>query len=318
MKNKIYYLGILSVMLIACGCLFKIMHWPAAGIILVIGFVSLSLVFLPLAIANMVQAGPDKKLRNFYILVAIVVAFNFTGVLFKIMHWPGAGVLLMIGIPLPFVVLLPGYLFSNPAEKEINYKNLLAMMFFFAYFAAITSFMAIGISRNVVDGFVKSAITIEDKTNALVENTKLVSGFSELNNPLNDEAEKLCGKINEIRQLVLQKKLEDPPSNSNTFLDIKPVIEKRYLTELKLGISSFKAHVLKQYGSNSRMCIYVDDAFEIYEDVSTKVLWEDIWLHDNIVASAIESLNLLEFRVRLIEMESLLGNQGLLDPSVRN
>jgi hypothetical protein len=176
-------------------------------------------------------------------------------------------------------------------------------MFFFAYFAAITGFWQ-RISTNVVEGFVRSAITIEEKTNALTENTKLVSGLSDLNNPVNDEAEKLCGQINEVKHMVLQQKLEDPPTKSNVFLDVKPVIEERYLTELKAGISNFRALVRKQYGADSRLYRYVEDAFAIYDDVSDDVRWEEVWMRDNIIASAIESLNLLEFRVRLVGMES--------------
>ena len=305
MKNKIYYLGILSGMVTACGCLFKIMHWPAAGIIIVLGLLSLSLVFLPLAIRNIVKAEQDKKLRTFYILVAIVMAFNFIGAMFKIMHWPGAGVLLTIGIPLPFVVLLPAYLLSNPAEKDINYKNLLAMMFFFAYFAAITGLMVTRISTNVVDGFTRSSINIEDKTMALKENTKLVSGLSGIKtNPVNDGAENLCSKINEVRHLILQNDLKDLPEGSAGFLDVRPAIEVRYLTELKTGISNFRTLVQKEYGDDSRMYRYVDEAFEIYSDISDEVRWEDEWLSDNIIASAIESLNLLEFKVRLVGMEN--------------
>jgi hypothetical protein len=37
---------------------------------------------------------------------------------------------------------------------------------------------------------------------------------------------------------------------------------------------------------------------------SDDVLWEDAWMSDNIIASSLESLNLLEFKVRLVELES--------------
>lgn len=178
------------------------------------------------------------------------------------------------------------------------------MMFFFAYFAAITGFLAIGISKNVLDGFVRSAINIENKTNALKENTKLVSGFSDVSNPVNDEAEKLCIKINEVKRMVLQKKLEEPSAGSNTKLDARPVIDTRYLTNLKTGIGNFRTLVQKQYGTDSRMYRYADDAFAIYNDVSDNVRWEEVWMSDHIIASALESLNLLEFKVRLIGMES--------------
>jgi hypothetical protein len=304
MKNKIYYIGILSGMITACGCLFKILHWPGAAIIIITGLVSLSLVFLPLAVVNMIKAGQTKNNRNFYILVAIVMAFNFMAALFKIMHWPGGEKILMISIPLPFVVLLPAYILSNSADKEVNYKNLLAIMFFFAYFSAITGLLAIGISTDVVDGLVRSAIDTENKTMALKENTRLVAGFSDINNPVSKEAEKLCSKINEIKRLVCKKKLEYPPEKSDTFPDVRPVIEKRYLTELKTGIRNFKVLVQRQCGSDSRIYRYVDDTFDLYDDVSDDVHWEDTWISNNIIASATESLNVLEFKLRLVEMES--------------
>src|SRR5512145_1000937 len=101
MKNKIYYLGIFSSIVTASGCILKMMHWPLAGIFLTIGLLFLSLFFLPVAIANMVKMENDRKLKVFYILTAIVMSFNFLGALFKIMHWVGAGTIMMIAIPLP-------------------------------------------------------------------------------------------------------------------------------------------------------------------------------------------------------------------------
>lgn len=303
MKNKIYILGIFSGMVTACGCLFKIMHWPFAGTIIFVGIVSLSLVFLPLAIASMVQVEKNKRLRIFYILLAIVMAFNFIGALFKIMHWPGAGIFLMIGIPLPFVVLLPAYLWSNPSDQEVNYKNLLAMMFFFAYFAAITSFLALRISSNVVDGFVRSAIQVNDKTVILKENVEHAAAFSNFSNPVNDEADKLCRKINEVKHMVLQKDL-DTTSMRATFLDKKPLIEMQYLAELHTEMNNFRIMVQKQHGADSKICKYVEETFAGYFDPSDGDGWENVWMSNQIIASAIEGLNLLEFRVRLVGMES--------------
>ncbi len=304
MKNKIYILGIFSGMVTTCGCLFKTMHWPYAGVIFLVGIVSLSFIFLPLATASLVKTEKDKRLRTFYILAAIVMAFIFTGALFKIMHWQGAGKFLMIGIPLPFVVLLPAYLWSNPADREVNYKNLLAMMFFFAYFAAITSFLSLGVSRNVLDSFVSSAIQVNDKTLILKENAARVSGFSDFSNPVNDEADKLCRKINEVKQVVLQQDLEDVSSKHITFVDIKPSIEMQYLTGLNTEMNNFRMLVQKQHGADSKIYKYVEETFAGYFDQANKDDWQYVWLSKHIIASAIESLNLLEFRVRLIGMES--------------
>lgn len=305
MKNKIYYLGIFSGVVTASGCIFKLMHWPLAGILLTIGLLFLSLFFLPVAIANIVKMENDRKLKIFYILTAIVMAINFIGALFKIMHWPAAGIIMMIAIPLPFVVLLPVWVFSNGAVNKINCKNILAVMFFFAYFAAISSVLALSVSKRVVDDFDTSAHIIQEKTMTLKENTALVSGYYDINNPLSHEAERLCNKIADLKSMILRGGQQELSSKHFIYPDVKPVIETRYLTELKTEIINFRNLVEKQYGSESRIYKYVEEAFTVYTDSADDVRWEDAWLNTNIIASAIESLNLMEFRVRLVVLAGL-------------
>jgi hypothetical protein len=252
----------------------------------------------------MVKVEMDRKLKTFYILVAIVMAFNFIGALFKIMHWPGAGKFLMIGIPLPFVVLLPAYLLANPTEKGINYKNLLAILFFFAYFAAISSILSIRVSYNVVHSFDAFSRSIQEKSMILKENTAMISGHTDINNPINEEAERLCMKIAYVESIILSGDQHKLSSKHTVYLDVRPVIETSYLTELKTEIIHFGKLVQRQYGSNSRIYRYVEETISIYTDSTEGIPWEDAWLNKNIIASAIESLNLLEFRVRLIQIES--------------
>jgi len=47
MKAFAFITGSLSSSLIGLGILFKIMHWPGASILLVLGFVTFSLFFAP-------------------------------------------------------------------------------------------------------------------------------------------------------------------------------------------------------------------------------------------------------------------------------
>ncbi len=303
MKNKIYYLGIFSGIVTASGCIFKIMHWPLAGILLTIGLLFLSLIFLPVAIANMVKMENDRKLKIFYILTAIVMAINFIGALFKILHWPGAGIIMMIAIPLPFVVLLPVWVYSNGAVNKINCKNILAVMFFFAYFAAISSILALGVSKSVIKDFDTSARILQEKTMTLKENTALFSKYSDINNPVNHEAERLCNKIASVESIILKGGQQELSSKHAVYTDVKPVIETRYLTELKSEIINFSNLVQKQYSSDNRICKYVEETFAIYSDNANDVRWEDAWLSSNVIASAIQSLNLLEFRVRMIVLQ---------------
>ena len=50
MKKTMKIFGVISPILLAFGALFKIEHWPAASILLVLGFFLLSFFFLPSAI----------------------------------------------------------------------------------------------------------------------------------------------------------------------------------------------------------------------------------------------------------------------------
>ncbi len=47
MKKSVYVLGFIASFLLSMGILFKLMHWPAASILIFTGFVLLNFGFLP-------------------------------------------------------------------------------------------------------------------------------------------------------------------------------------------------------------------------------------------------------------------------------
>lgn len=48
MKRAVYLTGFLASFIISTGIIFKMMHWPYAGIIMFTGFIALNIGFLPL------------------------------------------------------------------------------------------------------------------------------------------------------------------------------------------------------------------------------------------------------------------------------
>lgn len=48
MKLATYIIGTLSAMLVVIGILFKVQHWPKAGVVFSIGFGILGLIFIPI------------------------------------------------------------------------------------------------------------------------------------------------------------------------------------------------------------------------------------------------------------------------------
>ena len=324
MKNKIYYFGIAATLLTSGGGLCKIMHWPGAGIMLLVGMIILALVFLPLAFKSSFKAEPNKKLKTLYILAAIILAFDFISMLFKIMHWPSANILVMISIPFPFFVLLPFYLLSNSNDKEINYGNFVAVMFFFVYCAAINSLLTLSVQREIIDGFVKSAYSFEGQASAIIENANLYGNQQKMdvvlnnkyiieNNKIASEATKLCTKIDEVKKMLIINGSGNAPqvlkSNDNTDLwaiklkDSKPNIELYYITELKNEIEHFKVLLQEKSKQNSELFNYLNDVFDTSKNEFNGESWEKMFLKDKILVSAIEKLNLLQFRIRLASYE---------------
>jgi hypothetical protein len=77
------------------GLLFKTLHWPGASIILLTSGV---LTFVMLALLLLCKPGPMiVKLHYPAMLIGALMAV-ITGGMFKIMHWPGANLLLLLGL----------------------------------------------------------------------------------------------------------------------------------------------------------------------------------------------------------------------------
>lgn len=77
------------------GILFKVLHWPGASIILLVSGV-LTVVMLGLLLFR--KPGPLTVQLQYPVLLIGSVMAVVTGGLFKIMHWPGANIMLLIGL----------------------------------------------------------------------------------------------------------------------------------------------------------------------------------------------------------------------------
>lgn len=76
------------------GALFKMLHWPGGGLILLVGILAL---FVTLIVSGIKCLG-SKINRPLNGAERLIVAFMLFGILFKIQHWPGAGPLLVLSL----------------------------------------------------------------------------------------------------------------------------------------------------------------------------------------------------------------------------
>jgi hypothetical protein len=151
MKQKIYSLGLISTSIIFLGALLKINHWPGGGQLLIIGIVMLVMVFLPLALRNHFRTEGERKNLLLYIVTWLTCFVVFGGMLFKMMHWPGAGVALLIALPFPYVVFLPVFLAVTSKDKNFSIHNTVAVLFLLAGTSITSALLALNVSKERID-----------------------------------------------------------------------------------------------------------------------------------------------------------------------
>ncbi|MGB8357529.1 MAG: hypothetical protein WCD55_02840 [Bacteroidales bacterium] len=151
MKQKIYTLGLITIALIITGSLLKINHWPGAAILFVIGVLTLVFVFLPLALKNHYNTEGNRRNALLYIVIWLTCFVVFGGMLFKIMHWPGAGIALMIALPFPYVVFLPVFLTVTAKDKNFNINNTVAVLVLLAGVSVFSALLALNVSKGKID-----------------------------------------------------------------------------------------------------------------------------------------------------------------------
>lgn len=105
-SNKYYYqmkklnlpFGILALIGTLGGALFKVQHWPGASILLTLGGLFFNLwLLLQFAIAGQ----SDRRLfssRAVNLLGLLAMISSVIGALFKIMHWPYAEIVMIVGL----------------------------------------------------------------------------------------------------------------------------------------------------------------------------------------------------------------------------
>jgi len=190
MKQKIYILGVVTAIIISTGLILKVNHWPTAGILITTGTLILVLIFLPIALINNYKVEGNNQNRMLYIVTYITCLVVFIGMLFKIMHWPYAGIGLFIALPFPYIVFLPVFLVVTAKNKNFNIYNTVFVLLMLALNSVFSALLALNVSKE----------TINDSYNISRDYCKVEAAMAA--HPLNVEASVVNLKIDEIIKIT--------------------------------------------------------------------------------------------------------------------
>jgi hypothetical protein len=122
MKKTMKISGIAGTILLGFAALFKIQHWAGAGIMLTLGALSLAFVFLPSSLRVLWKETHNRN-RLFLFISSFIAGFFFIlGTVFKIQHWSGAGILLLLAYS-GALMFVPSLLVIKLGDQENKPKR---------------------------------------------------------------------------------------------------------------------------------------------------------------------------------------------------
>ncbi|MBN2213236.1 MAG: hypothetical protein JW723_03240 [Bacteroidales bacterium] len=116
MKNISKTLGVISLIVLFIGTIFKKSHWPGAGIILTISALAVLAFFITYLFIG-IKPLSTKLEKICCISGSIAMCITLVSFLFKVQHWPGAGILIIISLA---ALLITGVLLIIDAIRETD------------------------------------------------------------------------------------------------------------------------------------------------------------------------------------------------------
>ena len=160
MKKFMYVLGMIAPSLLIAGTIFKIQHWPGAGVMITLSLFMLGAIYLPVFVMVKIRdtRKKGKKLNMPMYIFGLIAGIVFiAGAMFKIQHWPGANVMIMLSGIVTVAVFIPILVVQALKDKENQVQNFTILIFVLS-FAAITFMMyALRVSKNVLTSFAVAA-----------------------------------------------------------------------------------------------------------------------------------------------------------------
>ena len=133
MKKILYLIGLLSTIFTFLGSFFKIMHWPGAAVMIIMGAFSFAFIFIPLLIfikSKEVSFLFDKFIYSIGIALGTILMVGF---IFKLMHWPWATVLMLSSTLIFNFVYIPLYFITRFNREELKFNTIVNSVVMFSF-----------------------------------------------------------------------------------------------------------------------------------------------------------------------------------------
>lgn len=208
MKKSLYISGLASAALTLIGATLKTFHLPGAGIMIFSGVILFALIFLPLMMVLKFkddESVTDKIVFSFGLLLGIATSL---GIMFKLMHWPYANLLMRSGLTLFVFGYTPLYFVTRIRRSEQKFQTTVNTVLLMATGGLLYGMYNLGYSKNIEESYQNAYAYVEhNEKNIKLINANYydeVAGVSEVM-LIREASQKLDKKIEGIKQFLVKE-----------------------------------------------------------------------------------------------------------------
>jgi hypothetical protein len=335
----LYLFGFISFFPWMAGVLFKVQHWPGAGLLLTIGIAATVVLFLPTLLYVKIKDAVKKDLNPVLTIGIISGMIYITGLLFKIMHWPGASLMFCLGSLFFVVIFLPYYTIKTYKEDQHVRFEFIFLLVGVLWFILTTTLFNLNISRDVMADF------IDNHENLTVLNRQMTKANANLYilaeitlddmnkvKEIQNRTNQLTEYINELKSDLVIFSTADASLSSmdNQKITIEQIADNTDSRKPSIFMCGEKSNG-KAYELKSRLTDYksfINDLVsneEILERINQLIDlnlpsdsppgfkgWEEYYFGKVILITALDILTNYQLRIKLTESELV---QYILDES---
>lgn len=154
MNSTMKISGYISSVMILLGSFFKFQHWLGANVLIVTGVFFMTVLFLPILFILKFKSSEENNRSVVLSIIGFVSAVLISsGILFRVLHWPGARMMTVIGCVLLVFAYLPIYILSvyKNTTNKINATATIIIIIACAGLFIVES--GTGMSKTVSDSF---------------------------------------------------------------------------------------------------------------------------------------------------------------------
>jgi hypothetical protein len=320
--------GLISSVIFLLGILFKVMHWPGAGVALLVGLSILGLIFLPSLIFAKISDDRGEGKRAAYLVGLFAGLFYITGFLFKIMHWPGASAAILIGLILFAMIFIPLFVVAHYKNESHVSGHFIFVIVASMMATLFISFMALSVHKDVLSEFaaVEKQMDdvlddLEDNNNFFVQemiNTSVGDGIVA---SVHQKTEEIETWINDLKkELVTATEPENTVAIAGGKVDGSMILRKDAInipaeiliiegkaSQLAEKIKEYKGYLLSE-SDDANLASKLDmllDISRVKVADEPEIPWENATFEHRTLVSDLNTLTIIQIKLWLAEKEFL-------------